>query len=174
MSPSNTTSSPSRPTKGIVPSLLCWSWLSVSPPPVSPVSPVSVSTAAPMLPHLEQQHTLGMGASSRSPTLMEAQRCCRKSAARGVRDRFTTEGRGEAVNSSTLSLNRCTFSRKSSGDSSTSTEDPKDTKSSCSSCGKQCRVVHRQQSSAKTRLTEQHTSILKMMSRSPVAPSLCR
>lgn len=167
-SPSSTTSSPSRPTKGIVPSLLCWSWLSVSSPPVS------VSAAVPTLPHLAQQHTLGTGASSRSPMLMEAQRCCRKSAARGVRARFTTEGRGEAVTSSTLSLNRCTFSRKTSGDSSASTEDPKDTKSSCSSCGKQCHVVHRQQRSAKICLTEQHTSSLKMISHLPVAPSLCR
>lgn len=109
------------------------SWTRLSDRPL----PASGSASTPTLPHLAQQPTLGTGASSRLPMVTEAQCCWRYSAARGVTDRCSNEGRRLAVNSSTLSLNKCTLSRKTSGESSTSTDEPKDTRSNCSSCRKQ-------------------------------------
>ena len=96
--------------------------------------PASVSTPASTLPHLAQQHILGTGASGRLPMVTAGQCCWRYSAARGVTERLITEGRGVVMNSSTRSLNKCTFSRKTSGESSSSTDEPNDTRSNCSSC----------------------------------------
>lgn len=128
-STANSSSSPSS-TTGVVGCSsphTSWTPLLERPPPASLPAP----------PHLAQQRTLGTGASSKLPMVTTGQCCWRYSAARGVTDRVITEGRGVLMNSSTRSLNKCTFSKKTRGESSSSTDEPKDTRSSCSSCRKQ-------------------------------------
>lgn len=133
-----------------------WSWCHTSRTTQSDWVFLSAAVSIPILPHLAQQHTLGTGAFSRLPMVTAGQFCWRYSAALGVTERPNTKGRGALVKSSTLSLNKCTFSRNTSGESSSSTDVPKDTRSSCSSWKKPdyCHFYHNQVDFSLCTLTE--------------------